>query len=131
MTNEVDGVRAITTDGAPRPVSAYSQGIDAGALLVVSGQLGLDRATGEVPASVQDEARLVMDAIRAILADGGVTMGAVVKTTIFLTDFRDYEVVDGVYAEYFDTPPARSTVKVAGLLKGARVEIEALAVRRT
>ena len=130
MASGMNEMRAIATGGAPRPVSAYSQGIDAGALVAVSGQLGLDPATGEVPGDVREETRLVMEAIAAILDEAGLDMAAVAKTTIFLTDFADYQAVNEVYARYFQTPPARSTVKVAGLLKGARVEIEALSVRQ-
>jgi 2-iminobutanoate/2-iminopropanoate deaminase len=118
----------IKTDAAPTPISAYSQGIDAGAVVVVSGQLGLS-ADGDVPDDVREETRLLMDNIAAVLDAAGLSMASVVKTTIFVTDFDDYAAVNDVYAEYFETPPARSTVKVAGLLKAARVEIEALAVR--
>lgn len=120
--------RSIKTDAAPAPISAYSQGIDAGALVVVSGQLGM-AADGDIPDDVREETRLLMDNIAAVLDAAGLSMASVVKTTIFVTDFDDYAAVDDVYAGYFEMPPARSTVRVAGLLKAARVEIEALAVR--
>ena len=121
--------RPIMTDRAPAAISAYSLGIDAGSLVVVSGQIGLGPDGGDVPADIRDETRAVMENIAAVLDAAGLTMASVIKTTIFVTDFDDYVAVNEVYAEYFKTPPARSTVKVAGLLKGARVEIEALAVR--
>jgi 2-iminobutanoate/2-iminopropanoate deaminase len=121
--------RPITTDRAPAAISAYSLGIDAGPLVVVSGQIGLGPDGGEIPTDIHDETRAVMENIAAVLDAAGLTMASVIKTTIFVTDFDDYGAVNEVYAEYFETPPARSTVKVAGLLKGARVEIEALAVR--
>lgn len=119
----------IETDAAPTPISAYSLGIDAGPIVVVSGQIGLTPDDTEIPADVREETRRVMENIAAVLAAAGLTMASVVKTTIFVTDFDDYAAVNEIYAEYFETPPARSTVKVAGLLKAARVEIEALAVR--
>lgn len=126
---ETTAPQPITTDAAPAPVSAYSQGIDAGPIVIVSGQLGMAPQDGEIPADIRDETRVLMENIAAILGAAGLTMASVVKTTIFVTDFDDYAAVNEVYATYFETPPARSTVKVAGLLKGARVEIEALAVR--
>lgn len=121
---------AITTDGAPKPIAPYAQGIDAGAYVFVSGQLGLDPQTNELPADVEDETRRVLQNIGAVLEAAGVTADDVVKTTIFMTDFDDYAAMNRAYAEFFgDQPPARSTVKVAGLLAGARIEIEAIAVR--
>jgi reactive intermediate/imine deaminase len=121
----------IVTEDALTPKAAYSQGIDAGVLVMVSGQLGVDPSTGEIPADVGDETRLVMNHIRAVLAAANLSMDEVCKTTIFMTNFEDYSTVNEVYGEYFETLPARSTVKVAELLMGARVEIEAIAVRRS
>jgi reactive intermediate/imine deaminase len=119
----------IVTQDAPTPKAAYSQGIDAGVLVMVSGQLGVDPSTGEIPDDVGNETRLVMNHIRAVLAAANLSMDDVCKTTIFMTNFEDYRTVNEVYGEYFETLPARSTVKVAELLMGARVEIEAIAVR--
>jgi 2-iminobutanoate/2-iminopropanoate deaminase len=120
----------ITTDGAPKPIAPYAQGIDAGALVFVSGQLGLDPETMELPGEVGAETRRLMENIRAVVEASGLAMSDVVKTTIFMTDFDDYAAMNEVYGEFFpDGPPARSTIKVAGLLAGARVEIEAVAVR--
>jgi reactive intermediate/imine deaminase len=121
----------IVTQDAPTPKAAYSQGIDAGVLVMVSGQLGVDPSTGEIPDDVGNETRLVMNHIRAVLAAANLSMDDVCKTTIFMTNFEDYGTVNEVYGEYFETLPARSTVKVAELLMGARVEIEAIAVRRS
>jgi reactive intermediate/imine deaminase len=121
----------IVTQDAPTPKAAYSQGIDAGVLVMVSGQLGVDPSTGEIPYDVGNETRLVMNHIRAVLAAANLSMDDVCKTTIFMTNFEDYGTVNEVYGEYFETLPARSTVKVAELLMGARVEIEAIAVRRS
>jgi 2-iminobutanoate/2-iminopropanoate deaminase len=121
----------IVTQDAPTPKAAYSQGIDAGVLVMVSGQLGVDPSTGEIPDDVGNETRLVMNHIRAVLAAANLSMDDVCKTTIFMTNFEDYGTVNEVYGESFETLPARSTVKVAELLMGARVEIEAIAVRRS
>jgi 2-iminobutanoate/2-iminopropanoate deaminase len=122
--------KSITTEGAPKPIAPYSQGIDAGSLVFVSGQLGLDPQTNELPADVQDETRRLLQNIGAVLEAAGLAAADVVKTTIFMTDFDDYAAMNRAYGEFFgDQPPARSTVKVAGLLAGARVEIEAVAVR--
>jgi reactive intermediate/imine deaminase len=121
----------IVTQDAPAPKAAYSQGIDVGVLAMVSGQLGVDPSTGEIPDDVGNETRLVMNHIRAVLAAANLSMDDVCKTTIFMTNFEDYGTVNEVYGEYFETLPARSTVKVAELLMGARVEIEAIAVRRS
>jgi reactive intermediate/imine deaminase len=121
----------IVTQDAPAPKAAYSQGIDVGVLAMVSGQLGVDPSTGEIPDDVGNETTLVMKHIRAVLVAVDLSMDDVCKTTIFMTDFEDYDTVNEVYSEYFETLPARSTVKVAELLMGARVEIEAIAVRRS
>lgn len=122
--------KAIETDRALKPIAPYSQGIDAGAMVFVSGQLGVDPATSELPPDVETEMRNLMSAIEGVLAEAGLTMSDVVKTTIFVTGFEDYGVINQVYGDYFSKPyPARSTVKVAGLLLDARVEIEAIARR--
>jgi reactive intermediate/imine deaminase len=121
----------IVTQDAPAPKAAYSQGIDVGVLAMVSGQLGVDPSTGEIPDDVGNETMLVMKHIRAVLVAVDLSMDDVCKTTIFMTNFEDYGTVNEVYGEYFETLPARSTVKVAELLMGARVEIEAIAVRRS
>jgi 2-iminobutanoate/2-iminopropanoate deaminase len=121
----------IVTQDAPAPKAAYSQGIDVGVLAMVSGQLGVDPSTGEIPDDVGNETTMVMKHIRAVLVAVDLSMDDVCKTTNFMTDFGDYDTVNEVYSEYFETLPARSTVKVAELLMGARVEIEAVAVRRS
>jgi 2-iminobutanoate/2-iminopropanoate deaminase len=123
--------KSIETERALKPIAPYSQGIDAGSLIFVSGQLGVDVATGRVPDDVETEMRNLMSAIEAVVREAGLTMKDVVKTTIFVTSFDDYDVINRVYGEFFSRPhPARSTVKVAGLLLDARVEIEAIALRR-
>jgi 2-iminobutanoate/2-iminopropanoate deaminase len=128
----VSGRRAIETSGAPRPVGPYSQGVAVGDLLFTAGQLGLDPATGQlVQGGASAEAGRIMENLLAVLKAAGLGFDDVVKTTIFLTDLADFKAVNEVYARYAGTPPpARSTVQVSGLALGARVEIEAIAVRR-
>jgi 2-iminobutanoate/2-iminopropanoate deaminase len=96
----------------------------------VSGQLGLDPETSTLPDEVYEETQRLLRNMEAVLRAAGLAKGDVAKTTIFLTDLDDYADVNRAYGEFFGQPfPARSTVKVAGLLAGARVEIEAVAVR--
>jgi 2-iminobutanoate/2-iminopropanoate deaminase len=123
-------VDAIETNEAPRPIAPYSQGVDAGETVFVSGQLGIDPETSRIPEDAYEETRQLLRNLEAVLRAAGLTKTAVAKTTIFLTDLDDYADVNRAYGEFFEQPfPARSTVKVAGLLAGARVEIEAVAIR--
>lgn len=119
----------ITTDRAPRAIGPYSQAIRSGGFLFTSGQVALDPVTGELSrGTVEQEVARVLDNLGALLRAGGSSLDAVVKTTVFLTDLRDFEAMNAVYARYFGTAkPARSTVQVAALPRGARVEIEAIA----
>lgn len=124
--------RAIETAAAPRPIGPYSQAIVAtGALVFCAGQIGLDPATGTlVGGGVIAEAQQVCENLQAVLAAEGLSLAAVVKTTVYLVDLADGPGVGEVYARYFPAPhPARATVQVAALPAGARVEIEAIAVR--
>lgn len=120
----------ITTAGAPAAIGPYSQAIRSGDLLFCSGQLGLDPATGELAEGVEAQVDRAMRNLVAVLDAAGATLDDVVKTTIFLADMGDFATVNGVYGRYVpDPPPARSTVQVAALPKGGRVEIEAIARR--
>ncbi len=121
--------RVVSTERAPAAIGPYSQAIAAGELLFLSGQIPLHPETGElVRSSIEDETRRVLENVRAVVEAAGSSLEAVVKTTIYLTDLGDFAKVNGVYAEYFPkAPPARATVQVAALPKGARVEIEAIA----
>lgn len=123
--------RAISTDRAPRAIGPYSQAIVAGDLLFLSGQIPLDPATGElVSGGIEIQTRRVMQNLAAVLQAAGSSFAEVVRTTIFLADLGDFAAVNAVYAEFFPgTPPARSTVQVAALPRGARVEIDAIARR--
>ena len=121
---------AIATTQAPQAIGPYSQAVSAGAWLFCSGQIGLDPATGELVAGgVDAETNRVLENLRAVLAAGGATLGDVVRTTIYLVDFGDFGRVNEIYARYFRAPfPARATVGVASLPRGARVEIDAIAM---
>jgi 2-iminobutanoate/2-iminopropanoate deaminase len=120
---------ALSTPGAPAALGPYSQGIAAEGVVFCSGQLGLDPATGELADGVEAQAERSLANLTAVLAAAGLTMDAVVKTTIFLADIADFAVVNAVYARYMpDPPPARSTVQVAALPKGGLVEIEMTAL---
>ena len=123
---------AIQTDGAPAPVGPYNQAVAAGGLLWCSGQIALDPATGVLVGSgdVEEETRQVLANLRAVLAAAGVGPDRVVRTTVFLADLADFAMVNALYAEEFGAgiSPARACVQVAALPKGARVEIDAVAV---
>jgi len=128
MANQV-----IATDQAPRAIGPYSQAIVSGDLVFASGQIALDPKTQEmVKGDARAQAERVMENLGAVLEAAGVSFGQVVKTTIFLVDLTaDFAAVNEVYGKRFaGAPPARSTVQVAALPKGARVEIEMIAVRR-
>jgi 2-iminobutanoate/2-iminopropanoate deaminase len=116
---------------APAAIGPYSQAIIYGNTLFCSGQLGLDKSGAKIVAGgAEAEARQALDNLRAVLAQAAMTLDDVVKTTIFLTDLADFETVNRTYSEYFKSPyPARSTVQVAALPRGARVEIEAIAIK--
>jgi 2-iminobutanoate/2-iminopropanoate deaminase len=121
--------RAVSTEGAPAAVGPYSQGIVVDGLVFCAGQAALDPATGNlVEGGIEPETERVMANLTAVLDAAGVTWNDVVKTTIFLVDMGDFATVNAIYGRYVgDPPPARSTVGVAALPKGAHVEIEAVA----
>lgn len=122
----------VSTPDAPKAIGPYSQAVRTGQLVFLSGQIPLDPITGEMVggADVGQQARQVMSNLGAVLSAAGARFEHVVKTTIFLTDLADYARVNEIYASAFEgvSPPARSAVQVAGLPRGAKVEIEAIAV---
>ena len=123
-------MKAISTQNAPAAIGPYSQALDLGSLVFVSGQIPVDPATGVMPQDVRDQARQSLANLKAILAEAGLTMADVVKTVVFLADLDDFAAVNEVYAQAFAEPfPARSCVQVAGIPKGAKVEIECIAAR--
>ncbi|MBP3765202.1 MAG: RidA family protein [Bacteroidaceae bacterium] len=121
----------IATAGAPAAIGPYSQAVEAGGCVYVSGQLPINPATGQMAeGGVAELTRQSLANIRAILAEAGLGMENVVKTTVMLADMADFAEMNAVYAEFFTAPfPARSAFAVKALPKGARVEIECLAVR--
>jgi 2-iminobutanoate/2-iminopropanoate deaminase len=121
---------AISTDAAPAAAGPYSQAIRAGELVFTAGQLGIDPATGELDSDdVQVQAGRALANLRAILEAAGSGMGSIVKTTVYLADIADWPAVNEVYTREVPQPfPARSAFAVRDLPKGARVEIEAVAV---
>jgi 2-iminobutanoate/2-iminopropanoate deaminase len=122
----------VATSLAPAALGPYSQAVSAGGFLFCSGQLGLDPATGEFAGpDVETQAERALTNLRNVLDAAGCTFEDVVKTTIFLADMADFATVNSVYGRFVsDPPPARSTVEVAALPKGGRVEIEATAKLR-
>jgi len=120
---------SVTSAAAPKAIGPYSPAIRANGLLFLSGQLGIDPETGELEKGVKAQAERAMKNMEALLAEEGLALKDVAKTTIFLSNIIDFAVVNEVYASRFAAPyPARSTVQVAALPKGALVEIEAIAL---
>jgi 2-iminobutanoate/2-iminopropanoate deaminase len=120
----------IHTTHAPAAIGAYSQGIRIGDLVYSAGQLGLDPGTGVlIEGGIAEQTRRVLENLGAVLDAGGSSLDDVIKTTVFITDMANFGAMNEVYKQYFsgDTPPARSTVQVAGLPLGAMVEIECVA----
>jgi 2-iminobutanoate/2-iminopropanoate deaminase len=122
----------VHSENAPRAIGPYSQAVQvsAGTLTFLSGQIPLDPSTGELlQADIAQQTERVMENLKAVLKAAGVGFGHVVRCTIYLTDLNDFAKVNEVYGRYFDAaPPARATVQVAALPKGARVEIDAIAI---
>lgn len=127
-------LEAISTAGAPAAIGPYSQAVAAGGFLFCSGQLPMDPATGQlIPAGdIAADTRRAMDNLVAILTAAGTDLSRAVKVTIYCTDLADYVSINAVYATYFEglVPPARAAVQVAALPKGAKVEIELVALLR-
>jgi reactive intermediate/imine deaminase len=125
-------LRSIQTPAAPEPVGPYNQAVAAGGLLFCSGQIALDAGSGAMvgEGDVEAETRQVLANLRAVLAAAGCGPEQVVRTTVFLTDLADFAAVNAIYAETFGAgvSPARACVQVAALPKGARVEIDAIAL---
>jgi 2-iminobutanoate/2-iminopropanoate deaminase len=130
MSNQVK--TSISTKEAPTAIGPYSQAVRSGDTLFASGQIGLDPATGQLaPGGITEQTKRVLENIKAVLAQAGIDMVHVVKTTVYLKSMSDFAAMNEVYAKYLApegvVPPARSTVAVAGLPKDALVEIEVIA----
>jgi 2-iminobutanoate/2-iminopropanoate deaminase len=127
------GKEIVQTDKAPKAIGPYSQAVRTGTMVFTAGQIGLQPDSGELVAGgIEAETRQVLTNLTHVLEAGGSDFGLVLKTTVFLSDMNEFAKMNAVYAEFFaENPPARSTVAVAALPRGARVEIEALALLRT
>jgi 2-iminobutanoate/2-iminopropanoate deaminase len=123
----------IDTPAAPRPIGPYSQAIDTGAIVFCAGQIALDPKTGKlVEGGIEHETEQVFQNLTAVLTAAGLTLADVVKTTLFLIDLTYGPKVGAIYSRHFQPPyPARSTIQVAALPAGAKIELEAIAVRPT
>jgi 2-iminobutanoate/2-iminopropanoate deaminase len=121
----------VYSEQAPEPIGPYSQAIQCGNLLFVSGQIALARSTGAmITTSIEEETKQVMANLQAVLAAAGLDFSHVVKTSIFLKDMNNFPVVNQIYGTFFkDTPPARETVEVSRLPKDANVEISCIAAK--
>ncbi|MFE4197010.1 Rid family detoxifying hydrolase [Paenarthrobacter sp. NPDC056912] len=131
-TGADQAVRKVSTSSAPSAIGPYSQAVIASPYLFISGQLPIDPATGELDNStITGQTKRIFANLKGILGAAGLDIEDVVKTTVFLTDLADFAEVNDAYAEQFtgDVLPARSTVQVAALPRGANVEVEAIAFR--
>ncbi|MCI8812107.1 MAG: RidA family protein [Oscillibacter sp.] len=119
----------VSTDQAPAAIGPYAQAVKTGGLVITSGQLPIDPATGAFPEGIQAQTRQSLSNVKAILEEAGLTMDAVLKTTVFLSDMNNFGAMNEVYASFFTEGsfPARSAVEVARLPKDALVEIEVIA----
>jgi len=121
--------RIISTDKAPAAVGPYSQAAGAANLLFISGQIGIDPATGSMAEGLEAQVRQVLENIKAIVEEAGGSMASIVKCTVLLQSMGDFKAMNGIYAGYFDSePPARAAFEVGALPLGALVEIEAIAL---
>lgn len=120
----------ISTDKSPAAIGPYSQALVSGNLVFVSGQIPINPKTGEMADTIEEQARQSLTNVKNILTEAGLTMANVIKTSVFLSDLNDFAKVNEVYATFFSEPyPARSCVQVAAIPKGAKVEIECIAVK--
>jgi len=123
----------ISTTAAPAAIGPYSQAIEDGGWVFCSGQIGIDPPSGRlVEGGIEHETRRVMENLREVLSEAELHFGDIVKTTIYVVDLGDFDIVNRIYGEHLNAPyPARATVQVAALPRGARVEIDAIARRRS
>lgn len=124
--------KIIKTSNAPAPIGPYNQAVLTGNMLYTSGQIAINPVTNELEVeNLEDETRLVMENLKAILTEAGMTFENVIKTSIFISDMNNFSRINTVYGEYFnsETAPARETVEVANLPKFVNIEISAIAVK--
>lgn len=122
--------QVVYTDNAPKAIGPYSQAIKYGDILFISGQLGINPKTNELPADIETQTKYSMENLKAILEEAGMGLNDVVQTHIFLKDIKDFQKVNEIYAKYFESDyPARSTMQVAALPKDGKIEIEMTACK--
>jgi 2-iminobutanoate/2-iminopropanoate deaminase len=121
--------KIIGTEKSPAAIGPYNQGIVAGGFLFTSGQLPINPVTGEVPQTIEEQTKQVLENLKAIIEAAGSNLEKVVKCTVYLQNFNDFEVMNTIYATYFPiNSPARATVEVSKMAKNALVEIDAVAI---
>lgn len=123
-------MKVIHTDKAPAAIGPYSQALDLGNMVYLSGQIPVNPQTGTLPETIEEQTQQVFENIKAVLAAADLQLGDVVKTLVFLSDLSDFAAMNAIYESHFTKPyPARSCVQVAAIPKGAKLEIECIAVR--
>ena len=123
-------MKQISTTNAPAAIGPYSQGLTAGNMTFISGQIPVDPATVKMADTIEEQATQALTNLKNVLAAAGLDTKNVIKTVIFLADLNDFAVVNGIYESFFEAPfPARSCVQVAGIPKGAKLEIECIAIK--
>ena len=127
--------KVLHTDNAPAAIGPYIQGVDLGSMVLTSGQIPVNPATGEVSDDIAEQARQSLENVKAVIESSGLTVSDIVKMTVFVKDLNDFGTVNEVYGNFFDEHkvanyPARSCVEVARLPKDVGIEIEAIAVRK-
>lgn len=123
-------MKVISTEKAPAAIGPYSQALDLGNMVFLSGQIPVNPATGEMSGSIEEQTKQVFANIQNVLAEAGLTLANVVKTTVFLSDLADFAAMNAIYESFLAQPyPARSCVQVAAIPKNAKVEIECIAVK--
>lgn len=121
----------VSTPNAPAAIGPYSQAIKVGGMVFLAGQIPLDPKSGKVAGTtIEEQTRLVLDNLKAVVEASGLTMADIVATQVFMSDLNEFPKMNGVYGEYFkDAPPARATVQVARLPRDVKIEIAATAAR--
>ncbi len=123
-------IKEVTTKNAPSAIGPYSQAIDCGNMVFLSGQIPVNPKDGSVPQTISEQAHRVFENIKGILAELNLDTSAVAKTTVFLTDLNNFSAVNEIYSSYFSKPyPARSCVQVSALPKGVLIECECIAIK--
>ena len=120
----------VLTDAAPKPIGPYSQAVESGEFIFISGQIGLDPRTGNLSPTVGEQTTQIMENLNAVLSAEGLSYSDVIQARIYLTNLSDWDTVNGIYGKHFTGQyPARVTIGVSSLPKGAKIEIEMIAAK--